>query len=72
MLFDYLIIAISLKLAEIANVEVWQKIKKSNFQISKFDLKIFFVNLKQNMVSEENFKSLYLREFRRYEHVLRT
>ena len=36
MLFDYLIIVISLKFAEIANVEVWKQIKNSNFQISKF------------------------------------
>ena len=72
MLFDYLIIVISLKLAEIANVEVWQKMKKSNFQISKSVKKIFLANLKQNMVFDENFKSIYLCEFRRYEHDVNT
>ena len=41
MFFDYLIIVISLKLAEKANVEVWQKMKKSNFQISNRSEKFF-------------------------------
>ena len=72
MLFDYLIIVISLKLAEIANVEVWQKMKKSIFQISKSVKNFFFANLKQNMVFDGNFKSIYLCEFRRYEHVVNT
>ena len=33
MLFDYLIIVISLKLAEPANVEVWRKSKNQDFRI---------------------------------------
>ena len=36
MLFDYWIVVISPKLAEIANVEVWQQIKNSNFEIFRF------------------------------------
>ncbi len=71
MLFDYLIIVISLKFTEIANVEVWQKMKKSNFQISK-SVRFFLMNLKQNVAFEENFKLIYLREFRRYEHDVNT
>ena len=72
MLFDYLIIVISLKVVEIVNVEVWPKMKKSNLQISKSVRKCFLANLKQNMAFDENFKSIYLCEFRRYEHDVNT
>ena len=54
--------------------ECWSLAKNKKIKFSDFKIRFenFFVNLKQNMVSEENFKSLYLCEFRRYEHVVST
>ena len=54
------------------NSKCWSLATNRKFKFSDFKIwiKICGLNFKQNLVFEENFKLVYLLEFRRYEHVV--